>query len=117
MTRLKMSSAKWRLVIILSPMLTVPLGCSEVSVMILSRNMLKRMGESRHSCQTQTVVQNQPALLPLRRTALVALLQGCLMTQIRLAPVLYFLMVACQTLLKSWGLAAAGDTYCEGFSG
>ena len=27
--------------------------------MILSRSMLKRVGESRHPCQTPTVVQNQ----------------------------------------------------------
>ena len=27
--------------------------------MIISRNMLKRMGESRHSCRTPTVVRNQ----------------------------------------------------------
>ena len=42
-----MSSAKQRLVIILPPMLTVP---SKASVMILSRNMLKRVGESRDPC-------------------------------------------------------------------
>ncbi|WP_419584422.1 hypothetical protein [Thiolapillus sp.] len=38
--------------------------------MILSRNMLKRVGESRHPCQTPTVVQNQSLMLPLKRTAL-----------------------------------------------
>ena len=37
--------------------------------MILSRNMLKRMGESRHPCQTSTVVGNQSSMLPLKRTA------------------------------------------------
>ena len=31
--------------------------------MILSRNMLKRVGESRHHCQTPTVVQNQSPML------------------------------------------------------
>ena len=30
--------------------------------MILSRNMLKRVGESRHPCQTPTVVRNQSAV-------------------------------------------------------
>ena len=38
--------------------------------MILSRNMLKRVGESRHPCQTPTVVRNQSLMLPLKRTAL-----------------------------------------------
>ena len=52
--------------------------------MILSRNMLKRVGESRHPCRTPTVVQNQsPMLLLLKRTALVALSQRFLMTRIR----------------------------------
>ena len=37
--------------------------------------MLKRVGESRHPCRTQTVVLNQSPMLPLKRTALVALLQ------------------------------------------
>ena len=43
--------------------------------MILSRNMLKRVGESRHPCRTPTVVRNQSPMLPLKRTALVALLK------------------------------------------
>ena len=42
-------------------------------VMILSRNMLKRVGESRHSCRTPTVVRNKSPMLLLKRTALVAL--------------------------------------------
>ena len=42
--------------------------------MILSTNMLKRVGESRHSCRTPTVVRNQSSMLLLKRTALVALL-------------------------------------------
>ena len=37
--------------------------------MILSRNMLKRVGESRHPCQTPTVVWNQSPMLLLKRTA------------------------------------------------
>ena len=53
-----MSSAKRSLVIVLPPMLTVPSWSSEASVMILSRNMLKRLGESRHPCRAPTVVRN-----------------------------------------------------------
>ena len=41
--------------------------------MILSRNMLKRVGESRQTCWTPTVVRNQSPMLLLKRTALVAL--------------------------------------------
>ena len=45
-------------------------------------------------------------MLLLKRTALVALLYKFLMTQIRLAQMLYFFMVAnkaaCQTLLKTF---------------
>ena len=74
--------------------------------MILSRNMLKRVGESRHPCQTPTVVQNQSPMLLLKRTALVVLSQRILMTRIRLVLMLYFFMVAhkaaCQTLSKAF---------------
>ena len=38
--------------------------------------MLKSVGESRHPCQTPTVVRNQSPMLLLKRTALVALLQS-----------------------------------------
>ena len=62
------------LVIVLPPMLTVHSWSSKASVMILSRNMLKRVGESRHPCRTPTVVRNQSPMLLLKRTALVALL-------------------------------------------
>ena len=41
--------------------------------MILSTNMLKRMGESRHLYKTPTVVPNQSPMQLLKRTALVAL--------------------------------------------
>ena len=51
-----MSSAKWKLGIVLPPVLTVPSWSSKASV---ARNMLKRVGESRHPCWTPTVVQNQ----------------------------------------------------------
>ena len=39
--------------------------------MILSRHMLKKVGESRHPCLTPTVVRNQSPMLLLKRTALV----------------------------------------------
>ena len=42
--------------------------------------MLKRVGESRHPCRTPTVLRNQSPMLLLKRTALLALLQGFLMT-------------------------------------
>ena len=56
--------------IILPPMLAVPPRSSKASVIIVSRNMLKRVGESRHPCRTPTVVQNQSPTLPLKMTAL-----------------------------------------------
>ena len=61
--KLSMSSAKWRFVIVLPRILTVPSWPSQASVMILSRNMLKRVGESRHPCRTPTVVRNQSPML------------------------------------------------------
>ena len=68
--------------------------------------MLKRVGESRHPCQTPTVVRNQSPMLLLKRTALVALLERFLMTWIRFVLMLYFFMVAhkaaCQTLSKAF---------------
>ena len=74
--------------------------------MILSRNMLKRMGESRHPCWTPTVVHNQSPMLLLERTALVAFSWRYLMTWIRLALMLYFFTVvhkaADQTLSKAF---------------
>ena len=60
--------------------------------MILSRNMLKTMGESRHPCRTPIVVRNQSPMLLLKKT--VALLVRFLMTWIRLVLMLYFFMVA-----------------------
>ena len=53
--------------------LAVPSGSSKAFVLILSKNMLKRVGESRHPCQTPTVVRNLSPMLLLKRTALVAL--------------------------------------------
>ena len=39
--------------------------------MILSGNILKRVGESRHPCQTPTVLWNQSSMLLLKMTALI----------------------------------------------
>ena len=63
--------------------------------------MLKRVGESRHLCWTQTVVQNQFPMLPLKRTALVGLSKQCLMTWIRLVLMLYFFMFAHKAACKN----------------
>ena len=63
------SSAKRKLVMIL----TLPSWSPKASHMILSRKMLKRVGESRHPCRTPTVVLNHSPVLPLNRTALWAL--------------------------------------------
>ena len=74
--------------------------------MILSRNMLKRVGESRHPCWTPTVVGKYSPVLLLKRTVPAALSERFLMTQIRLVLMLYFFMVAhkaaCQTLSKAF---------------
>ena len=53
-----MPSAKRKFVIVLPPMLTDPSWSSKALVMILSRNMLKRVGESRHPCLAPAVVLN-----------------------------------------------------------
>ena len=68
-----MSSAKLKLVMSRPPMLTLPSRSSKASHMILSRKMLKKVGESRHPCQAPTVVLNHSSVLPLNRTALWAL--------------------------------------------
>ena len=65
-----MSPAKRKLVISRPPMLTLPSWSSSASHMILSRKMLKRVGESRYHFRTPTVVLNQSPVLPLNRTAL-----------------------------------------------
>ena len=66
-----MSSAKRKLVMSRLPMLALP--SSKASHMILSKKMLKRVGESRHPCRTPTVVLNHSPVLPLIRTSLWAL--------------------------------------------
>ena len=71
--RAYMSSANRRLAIFLPPMLTYPSCSSGASDMIHSRKMLKRVGDRRHPCLTQTVVLNHSHMLPFIWTALVAL--------------------------------------------
>ena len=88
-----MSSAKQKLVISRPPMLTLPSWLSNASHMILSRKMLKRVGESRHPCQTP-VVLNHSLVLPLDRSALWALSYRFSMARMMLALMLYFLIVA-----------------------
>ena len=72
--------------------------------MILSKKMLKRVGESRHPCRTPTVVLNHSPVLALNRTALKALSYRFSMARMMLALMLYFLIVAnkasCHTLSK-----------------
>ena len=83
-------------------MLTLPSLSSKASHMILSRKMLKRVGESGHPCRTPTVVLNHSPVLPLNRTALWALSYRFSMARM----MLYFLIVAhkasCHTLSKAF---------------
>ena len=101
-----MSYAKRKLVISHPPMLTLPSWSSSASHMILSRKMLKRVGESRHPCRTPTVVLNYSPVLPLNRTALWALSYRFSVARMMLALMLYFLIVAhrasCHTLSKAF---------------
>ena len=89
-----MSSAKRKLVKSRPPMLTLSSWSSNASHMILSRKMLKWVGESRHPCRTRTVVQNHSPVLPLNRNALWALSYRFSMAHMMLALMLYFLIVA-----------------------
>ena len=88
------------------PMLTLPSWSFNASHMILSRKMLKSVGESRHPCRTPTVILNHSPLLLLNRTALWALSYRFSMARMMLALMLYFLIVAhkasCHTLSKDF---------------
>ena len=67
--------------------------------------MLKWVGESRHPCQTVTVVRNQSLMLLLKRTALMPLSERFFMTWIRLVPIYFFRVTykaACQTLSNAF---------------
>ena len=61
--RASMSSANRRLVMVLPPMLTFPSCYSRALDIILSRKMLRRVGERRHICLTLTVVLNHSSVL------------------------------------------------------
>ena len=67
-----MSSANLKLVMVRPAMLTVPSCSSSTSDTILSRKMLKSVGDNMHPWQTPTVVWNHSLILPLMKTALVA---------------------------------------------
>ena len=58
------TSAKRKFMLVLSPMLTDPSWSSKASVIILSRKIMKRVGESRHPCLTSTVVTSHSPKLP-----------------------------------------------------
>ena len=74
--------------------------------MILSRKVLKRVGESSHPCRIPTVVLNHSPVLPLNSTVLWALSYRISMAGKMLALMLYFLIVShkasCHTLSKSF---------------
>ena len=97
---LRVSSAVRKLMISRPPMLT---SCN-ASHMILSREMLKRVGESRHPCRTRSRLWSCP-VMPLNRTAPWALSHKFSTTRIILALMLYFLIVnhkvSCHTLSKA----------------
>ena len=101
-----MSSAKRKVVISRHPMLTLPSWSSSASHMILSKEMLKMVGESRHLCRTPAVVLNHSPVLPLNRTALWAMSYRFSMARMMLALMLYFLIVAhkasCRSLSKAF---------------
>ena len=61
--RPSMSSAKRKFVIVLPPILTVPSWSSSESAIILSKKMLKRVGESKHAWCTPIVVRNHSPML------------------------------------------------------
>ena len=89
-----MLSAKQKLVISRPPMLTLPSWSSNASHMILSRKILKSVGQSRDPCRTPTVVRNHSPVLPLNRTALWVLSYRFSKARMMLALMLYYLIVA-----------------------
>ena len=80
----------------------------QIKIKIASHMILsgRRLGETRHPCRIPTVVLNQSLVLPLNRTALWALSYRFSMTNMMLAMMLYFLIVAhkasCHTLSKAF---------------
>ena len=61
--RTSMPTTNRKMVIFLPPMLTFPSCFSRALDMILSRKMLKSVGDSRHPCLTPTVVLNHSRML------------------------------------------------------
>ena len=74
--------------------------------MILSRNMLKRVGESRHSCQTPNFCSEPVFYAAVEEDCTSGLVIEVLMTRMRLVLMLFFFVVAhkaaCQTLSKAF---------------
>ena len=75
--------------------------------MILSRNMLERVGESRHPCLTSAVVRSEPvSYAAVEEDGTSGLVIEILMTWIRFVLMLHFFLVAhkaaCQTLSKAF---------------
>ena len=109
-----MSSAKRKLVISRPPMLTLPSWWSNSSHMILPRKVLKRVGESRHSCRTPTVVlTDHSPVLPLNRSALWALSYRFSMAGMMLALMLYFLIIAHKASCPDKGLLEVYEDMAE----
>ena len=68
------SSANRKLVMVRPAMLTVSSCSSSSSDILLSRKMLKSVGDNMHPLRTPNVLWNHYPILPLMKTALVALL-------------------------------------------
>ena len=98
-----MSSAKRKLVISHPLMLSLPSWSSNALHMILSRKILKRVGENKHICRTPTVVLNHSPVLSLNRTALWALSYRFSIARMMLALMSSFAYKAsCHTLSKAF---------------
>ena len=61
--QLSSSSAKSEFVLVLPKILSAPSWSSSASAIILSKKMLKRVGESRHPWRTPIVVRNHSTML------------------------------------------------------
>ena len=108
------------------PILTVPVWFSKASVdFILSKNILKGVGDRRPPCLTPLLTWNYSPSFPSTQTALLVFIYSCFMMPMSWLPMLYCLIVAnralCGTMsnafLKSiktwkWSLLC-----CQYFSG
>ena len=70
-----MSSAEQKLMKLQPPILTLPLRSSSASLMVLSRQILKRVGECWHPCRTPAVYLNKSPVLPLKTKCTFGLVQ------------------------------------------